>query len=126
MFWTDWGYKASIVSAGMDGTTPLSIVTQDLTWPNGLAIDHGNLRLYWVDAEADIIETSDFNGGDRRVVATKGIRHPFSMDIFGDTVYWSDWNLQQIKSCNKFTGLDSLDPLVTRHLQAVKAISVGT
>ena len=104
MYWTDWGNVPSIVVAGMDGSLPFPIIDTGLNWPNGLALDQGTSRLYWVDAHSDIIETCNLDGGDRRVIKSDGIRHPFSMDIFADTLYWSDWTAHQIQSCNKFTG----------------------
>ena len=97
MFWTDWGEKASIIRAGMDGSTPLPIITTGLKWPNGLAVDHGNFRLYWSDAYYDQIETSSLTGGDRQVVSADGIHHPFSLEVFGDTIFWSDWHLSEIE-----------------------------
>lgn len=32
------------------------------------------------------------------------IRHPFSIALFEDTLYWSDWNGKQVKQGNKFHG----------------------
>ena len=32
------------------------------------------------------------------------IRHPFSIALFEDTVYWSDWDGKQVKQGNKFHG----------------------
>ena len=94
----------SIVMAGMDGSVPTSIVDTDLNWPNGLALDQGTSRLYWIDARGDRLETSKLDGSDRRLVKTNGIKHPYSMDIFADTLYWSDWTYHEIQSCNKFSG----------------------
>lgn len=30
--------------------------------------------------------------------------HPFSIAVFEDTIYWSDYGLRDIQSCHKFTG----------------------
>lgn len=32
--------------------------------------------------------------------------HPFSLALFEDTLYWSDWDGSMLMSCNKFTGKD--------------------
>ena len=32
--------------------------------------------------------------------------HPFSVAVFEDTIYWSDYGLRDIQSCHKFTGDD--------------------
>ena len=39
MFWTDWGKKARIERADMDGGNRTVILNEGLTWPNGLTID---------------------------------------------------------------------------------------
>lgn len=41
----------------------------------------------------------------RRVVLQEiDMLHPFSLAIFEDTLYWSDWTGGMLMSCNKFTG----------------------
>lgn len=56
-----------IERAGMDGSNRETIVSHNLTWPNGLAIDYDNARLYWADAGMKTIEYSNLNGDDRKV-----------------------------------------------------------
>ena len=34
------------------------------------------------------------------------MKHPFSLAIFEDRLFWSDWENKDIVSCNKFTGKD--------------------
>ncbi len=38
MYWTDWGEHGMIEKAGLDGSQRKAIVTQNIQWPNGLAI----------------------------------------------------------------------------------------
>ena len=64
---TDWGHDPKIERAGMDGLERHVIVRSNLTWPNGLAIDYSELRLYWVDAGTKRIEYSDLDGQNRKV-----------------------------------------------------------
>lgn len=99
MFWTDWGLEPSIVRAGMDGSSIKTIIKDNLKWPNGIAIDHGNDRIYWTDAGTDKIETSLWDGDDRRILHSTGVKHPFGIDVLGDDVYWSDWALYEIQVC---------------------------
>ena len=40
MFWTDWGDLAKIERAGMDGSQRTTIVSTELKYPNGIAIDN--------------------------------------------------------------------------------------
>ena len=43
----------------MNGHGQTTIVSGDLSWPNGLVIDEASQTLFWVDAGLDKIETSD-------------------------------------------------------------------
>ena len=66
MFWTDWG-KHIIGKAGMDGSNPKAFISSNIDYPNGIAIDYHNSRLYWVDAKLAVIESVKLDGSDRRV-----------------------------------------------------------
>lgn len=104
MFWTDWGKEPQIATSGMDGSKPKSLVKKDVEWPNGLTLDTSNDRLYWVDAKSMRIESIRLDGSDRQVILKEAVKHPFSIAVFEDTLYWSDWTNVQIERCNKFTG----------------------
>jgi len=112
MFWTNWGDKSSIIRSGMDGSTPLPIITTDIKWPNSLAVDLGNSRLYWIDAFWDKIETCTLTGSDRKLVNKDNMHHPFSLEVFGDNLYWSDWHLSTIETCNKLSCKDDVKSMV--------------
>ena len=40
------------------------------------------------------------------------IAHPFSVSVFEDTMYWTDWNLFKVFSANKRTG-DNVTEVLT-------------
>lgn len=44
----------------MDGSEARKIITEDLVWPNALAVDYFAQRLYWADAFRDVIEFVDY------------------------------------------------------------------
>ncbi|KAL3286983.1 hypothetical protein HHI36_001469 [Cryptolaemus montrouzieri] len=104
MFWTDWGHPAEIAKAKMDGTSDHPFVSEDIYWPNGLTIDYPNERLYWTDAKVMTIESIKLDGTDRRVVLKGVVKHPYSIAVFENRLFWSDWNTHTIQSCDKFTG----------------------
>ena len=56
MFWTDWGTSPKIERAHLDGSNRVTIVDSRLGWPNGVAIDHADNKLYWVDANTQAVE----------------------------------------------------------------------
>lgn len=67
MYWTDWGVNPKIERAGMDASERTVIISTNLTWPNGLAIDYQTQRLYWADASVKTIEFGNFDGSGRQV-----------------------------------------------------------
>ncbi|KRY17271.1 Very low-density lipoprotein receptor [Trichinella patagoniensis] len=105
MFWTDWGVSPKIESAAMDGTNRFAI-DRDVIWPNGLTLDMLEHRLYWVDAKLKQICSSNYFGQDKKVIlnSRNRIYHPFSVSVFEETLYWTDWNSEGVHMANKFTG----------------------
>lgn len=56
MYWTDWGEVPKIERADLDGMERLVMVNTSLGWPNGLALDYQERKIYWGDAKTDKIE----------------------------------------------------------------------
>ncbi|XP_014221207.1 vitellogenin receptor-like isoform X1 [Trichogramma pretiosum] len=106
VFWSDWGEKPHISLAYMDGSNRTAFISDKIGWPNGLTIDYPNKRLYWVDAKLKVIESIQLDGKDRRTVLHDVAKHPYSIAIFENRLYWSDWNTNSIHSCDKFSGKD--------------------
>lgn len=115
MYWTDWGYRPRIERAYMDGTHRKIIINSNLGFPNGLSIDYTAERLYWVDAKLDKVETSTLEGNNR-VTLIQNVPHPFGLTVFGDYVYWTDWQSQQIERADKHNG---------KHRETIKQLFVG-
>ncbi|CAD6194433.1 unnamed protein product [Caenorhabditis auriculariae] len=109
IFWTDWGKEARIERAGMDGQNRVVIVKGDrVKWPNGLALDYVDKRVYWADAKIKSIFSCDYWGKDVKTVlhSHEYLRHPFSIAVFEDRVYYTDWEHDGVITVNKFTGSD--------------------
>jgi len=62
MYWTDWGEVPKIERADLDGMERLVMVNTSLGWPNGLALDYDERKLYWGDAKTDKIEVGVWLG----------------------------------------------------------------
>lgn len=90
----------------MDGSHRQAIISSNIKWPNGLTLDLMLNRIYWVDAKLNIISSSNLDGSDRRVVlySAEFLRHPFSITVFEDYVYWTDWDKAAVFKANKFNG----------------------
>lgn len=56
MYWTDWGEVPKIERADLDGMERVVMVNTSLGWPNGLALDYEERKIYWGDAKTDKIE----------------------------------------------------------------------
>jgi hypothetical protein len=106
MFWSDWGEHPKIERAGMDGSHRSASVTESVRWPNGLTLDLVLDRVYWIDAKLNLIGSADLDGANSRVVlySPEMLKHPFSITMFGDSMYWTDWDRNAIFQANKFTG----------------------
>ncbi len=56
LFWTDWGEDPKIERAGMDGSHRQTVVrAPSVRWPNGVAVDLTQDRIYWVDAKTNTV-----------------------------------------------------------------------
>ena len=116
MFWTDWGETPKIEKCGMNGDpdTRVVLIGTNILWPNALAIDYTIDRIWWADAKLHTIESSNLNGGNRRIVLSENINHPFALTIFQSYIYWTDWHHNAIHKANKFTGEEK--SIVMEHL----------
>lgn len=110
LYWTDWGKIPHIGRAGMDGSDEKFIVTGNLGWPNALTISFETNELFFGDAREDFISVCDLDGGNRKVVAHRkynpniNLHHIFSIAVWEDRVYFSDWESKSIEYCDKYTG----------------------
>ncbi|BET01296.1 Low-density lipoprotein receptor repeat class B [Nesidiocoris tenuis] len=110
MFWTDWDKENPTVNrANMDGSD-IRILAKSprVHWPNGITIDHFGGHIYWADARLDYIATTDLEGRFFRIVASNkeipSMKHPFSVAVFKDILYWDDWSQREIFMINKNDG----------------------
>ncbi|XP_078347608.1 low-density lipoprotein receptor-related protein 4-like [Oculina patagonica] len=107
MFWTDWGSTPKIERAslaGVDRTVLVDLSSSSQYWPNAIFVDYTEDRVYWIDAYQDVIDSTDLYGHNRRMLS--GSIHPsqntnpFDFTVYGDTLYWSDWNTDSIEKLN--------------------------
>ena len=104
LYMTDWGASPRIEKMHLDGSGRVTIVTQNLVWPNAVTIDFTEPALYWADAFTDIIARGDLDGNNV-VILLRGADsyHPFGVTVFGDYLYWTDWSLGSIQRISKRT-----------------------
>lgn len=54
LYWTDWGEHAKLERSAMDGSDRVVLISNNLGWPNGLAIDIAGSQLLWADAHTEV------------------------------------------------------------------------
>lgn len=121
MYWSDWGKLPHICRAGMDGSDTQIIVTGNLGWPNALTISFETNELFFGDAKEDFIAVCDLDGNNRKIVAHRklnpgmNLHHIFSIAVWEDRVYFSDWESKSIEYCDKYTGKNCATLIKTIH-----------
>ncbi|XP_065167955.1 low-density lipoprotein receptor-related protein 1 [Atheta coriaria] len=124
LYWTDWGANVHIGKAGMDGSDPHIIIddkNHSLGWPNALTIAYDTQELFWADAREDYIAVSDLYGKHIKIVASRTqnselhLHHVFSIAVWENYVYWSDWETKSVERCDKYRGDDCSTLLTTVH-----------
>lgn len=102
LFWSDTGRQPMIARVTLSGSSYKPLVTTDIRWPNGLAIDFDDDKIYWADAYYNRIEKSNLDGNYRQELSIAV--QPFSLTIHGHYIYWSDWSTQSIYRAEKYKG----------------------
>ena len=92
MIWTDVGAYPKIEKASLSGNQRVTIVTTDLFLPNGIELDKGNKRIFWVDAGYDSVETVDYNGNNRKTLFQQDRLHPYRVALIAPFLFFTDWN----------------------------------
>ena len=113
IYWTGWGRTPKIERARLDGTERSVFISNGIHIPNGLALDESDKKLYWAGKDLNghgIIEAVSLDGLTRHVIFRRSGYHPFSLDIFQDFVYWSDWEKNAVLRINKTDG--SVDEVI--------------
>ena len=91
MFWTDCGSAPKIEKATLTGSQRGAIVTSNLQWPNGIELDRGNKRIYWVDGGTDSIESVNYQGNNRILLSKVTGSHAFGVAMISPILFFTDW-----------------------------------
>lgn len=102
MFWSNWhSSQPGIQRAFFSGYSAMFIVKTDISTPNGLAIDHKEQFLYWIDARLDKIERCDFDGNQRFVSRMNAISALY-INLFDINIQKVSASLNQIENAYFF------------------------
>jgi low-density lipoprotein receptor-related protein 1 (alpha-2-macroglobulin receptor) len=105
VYFANWNRRRpSIQRAFLSGYHKEDVVTKNILMPNGLVLDVKAKTLYWTDARLDKIERCDLSGRGCTVVVKSFLEHPFSIALFGDDLFFTDWVLHSVIRVNKYSG----------------------
>uniref|UniRef100_A0A672G5Y7 LDL receptor related protein 4 n=1 Tax=Salarias fasciatus TaxID=181472 RepID=A0A672G5Y7_SALFA len=108
IYWTDTGTnRIELERSAMDGSDRVVLISNNLGWPNGLAIDMAGSQLLWADAHTERIEAADLNGQNRHTLVTP-VQHPYGLTLLGSHIYWTDWQSRSIQRADKNTGANTI------------------
>ena len=100
LYWSDWGVYPKIERADLDGMNRKVLVNTSIKWPNGIAIDYVERKLYWGDAGTDEISSVNLDGTNKKVLIKK-LPHVFGVSILGEDIFWTDWQYRKLSKANK-------------------------
>uniref|UniRef100_A0A914DKK6 EGF-like domain-containing protein n=1 Tax=Acrobeloides nanus TaxID=290746 RepID=A0A914DKK6_9BILA len=91
-------------AAAMDGTRRRTLVETHTHQVSGVVVDIPGKRVYWVDPKVDRVESVDYNGNDRKTIASgmNSVPHPFGLTLFDQYLYWTDWTRLGVLRVEKF------------------------
>lgn len=101
MFWSDQ-LDHYIGVAFMDGRGQRRLITTDLQYVRRLAVDQARERLYWLDHVLNKLESSTFEGQDRRVIKQQEKWGPQSLSLLEDDLVTG--NYTHLFKLGKFRG----------------------
>ncbi|CAG4963219.1 unnamed protein product [Colias eurytheme] len=105
IFVSDWGSdRAKVIRANSDGGGMFIFKNIKFVWPNGLSIDFEEDRLYWADGELKHIQHSTLDGKDVKTINSDYIKHPFSIVVHKQYLYFTDWKQNAIIRLHKLNG----------------------
>lgn len=86
----------------MAGGNQKRIITTDYPTVTAMQVDWREKRLYWADSTSNRIESCDYDGNNRKVLATS-VRAT-TLVIYDQWVYFSDPQAGAIRRADKFSG----------------------
>ena len=61
---------------------------------------------FYLTLSSKFTRYANLDGSDRHTVLEEGsVPHIFSITLFEEWMYWTDWNLKTIEKANRFTGV---------------------
>ncbi|ESN92763.1 hypothetical protein HELRODRAFT_164869 [Helobdella robusta] len=113
--------RRGLYRAYLDASNITRIISDDIGRIEGISLDVLTGSIYWTDAERGYIESSDYNGRNRRIVVHADIIEPRSLivDPLNGWLMWNDQQKKTIEMSRKLFFTDAGD-------QSIKSITLMT
>lgn len=101
LYWTDVNQE-QIMRINLNTSVIEMVVTEDVSVPDGLALDWIHHHLFWTDTGLNHIEVATLDGSRRKVLISDGLDEPraIALDPNNAYVYWTDWGqTPKIEKC---------------------------
>lgn len=125
LFWADYGQNPKIERAFLDGANRTVLVTSGIITPRGLALDHRNGYIYWVDDSLDMIARVRPDGGETEIVRY-GSRYPtpYGITVFESNIIWVDRNLKKVFQASKEPGNTDQPVVIRDNINMLRDITI--
>ena len=121
MYWTDVGTH-KIQRANLDGSDVEDLITTELIYPEGFALDIAGGKMYWADGGTDKIQRANLDGSNVEDLITTGLTSPegIALDVAGGKIYWTDFSTGKIQRANlNGSNIEDLISMGLRHPQGI-------
>ena len=89
--------------AWMNGENRTILISDGLGNPTGITIDFWMKdRIFWCDSKEKTIESMNADGTGRVLVIATQTNHPFSVDVFTNSLYWVSVETGAVLKQDKF------------------------
>lgn len=62
---------------------PLKVSLEKDAWPNGIAVDTRQKRIYWAEGNRSLIKSASLEGNLDVQIFSTSINHPYSLSLLG-------------------------------------------
>uniref|UniRef100_A0A0K2T8A8 EGF-like domain-containing protein n=1 Tax=Lepeophtheirus salmonis TaxID=72036 RepID=A0A0K2T8A8_LEPSM len=89
LFFTLWGGEyARVERSNLDGSSRRIITDKKTVYPHGITVDFVKKRIYWVDTYLNSVESTDYNGNNRKMISVSTpLQGLFGLDLFENIIY---------------------------------------
>ncbi|CAG9855512.1 unnamed protein product [Phyllotreta striolata] len=93
IFWGDIIDKKIYKAPIDEGNEKTTVITNDVTTSDGLAVDWIYNHIYWTDSAKNTIELANFDGKMKKVLVRDGLEEPraIALNPMEGWLFWTDW-----------------------------------